>query len=627
MGRKSKSATDAQKRWEDRIARAKAVKKTWKDLFRVQMALDYFDGKQRPPEYPANEWLTINKLYTHLKAQLPALYSADPYFYVKVKRSFTPLKAAIENYERRGKIRAAYLNYLKDELNLKEKARMSVQDAMFAFGVMAAEHVSTMVENPDAGNPIPKEEGSEEPMLGDDGKPLVEPEVIPVESCYGIRRVHPDDFLFDEDAGPLEDSWVWVAERMRVPYDEVDANPLFKKSAVKALKGKAAELDDEDRERERRKKGDLADGLTGGLGTSAFDEGEAGKPKEVCTLWKIFDLKKKRWLIIAEGGDEPLLPEDTLPPGVERHPYAVLRFTYRDDSPYPIPPMSQGLDASKEYNMARSDLLRHRKRFNRKYQAFVPGLTGEEELGKLETGDDGTIIKCTQPGSVITPITDAPLDQMRYQELQALNMDMVELFGGTSDEARGIASADSATQAGILDNRLQLKEGDALSMVVDMIKTLARKLDQLVQAHFDAVEVVRITGLSGDMVEIVRPQDYAEINGEFQYDVNVGSTMPRLPQMERSSWMAFLQLIANAPFLGASRRLLTRMAELHHIDDELMVEELGKALGMMAQMMAAGKQGQQGSLPNTTESNPAAAVGGQAGGVQGGAPQMPGGGV
>ncbi len=48
MARKSKSAMSAQKVWEEKISRAKQVKKNWKDLFKVQLALEYLDGKQRP---------------------------------------------------------------------------------------------------------------------------------------------------------------------------------------------------------------------------------------------------------------------------------------------------------------------------------------------------------------------------------------------------------------------------------------------------------------------------------------------------------------------------------------------------------------------------------------------------
>jgi hypothetical protein len=217
-------------------------------------------------------------------------------------------------------------------------------------------------------------------------------------------------------------------------------------------------------------------------------------------------------------------------------------------------------------------------------------------------------------GDVVSPIQDAQLDQMRWQEMGYLKAEMIELFGGSTGESRGIAEADSATQAGILDSRMQMKEGDALSMVTDWVKTVARKLDQLVQVHIDVVQAVRVTGADGmEYMEIITPEDYDAINGEFIYDVNVGSTMPKLPQMERASWLAFLQLLGQVPQLMTSKRLLKRMAEMHHIEDESMLEELVNIGKMM--MQQAQEPSKPGSVANVSESRPQSAMGGQFGGA------------
>ena len=613
MPRPSKDKQRQQQEWEDKISRAKKVRKTWKDLFRVQLALDYLDGKQRPPEYNASEWITINNVYSHLKALLPALYSADPYFYVKIRRSYVPSRELVQAYEQVGKRRGAMLNYLKDELELKTKARLGIQDAMFSYGILKSYHHSTMVDNPDAGKPI-LADNEEDPLIDDDGKPIFEPDQIPINSRYGLSRVHPDDFLWDEDSGPLEENWTWVAQRIRIPFEDLESNPMFSKSALKKAKAKGATTDEEEKDREDRKKGSELSG--GGSGHSYFATDDDRKQSEIAIVWEIYNLKKDTWLVICEGGEEPLIPEEATPKGIEKHPFAILRFSLRDDSPYPIPPMSQGIDVSREYNIARSDLLKHRKRFNRKYEIYMPALVGEEEADKLESGEDGTMIKKQQPMQAVIPIADAPLDQMRWQELSVLKNDMIELFGGSSDEARGIAGADSATQAGILDKRLEMKEGDALSMVVDWIRVVARKLDQLVQAHLEADEYVRVTGPDGDYMTAIRSSDYQGIKGEFSYEVNVGATLPQLPQMERNSWMAFLQIIGQVPPLGTSRRLLKRMAELHHIEDETMIDELMAAMQKWMQMQAGGTGGGgAGSAPGVAEERPMSAVMGAAGGA------------
>jgi len=609
MARIAQSQVDAQRNWEEKVLRAKKVRKNWKDLFRVQLALNYLDGKQRPQGYSDEDWITINTVYSNLKSQLPALYAADPYFYVKLRRSFVPDPMMIGLYEQRAKIRQSMLNYLKEELKLKQKARLSIQDGHFSYGILKVHHTSDIVENPDGGQPIYADD-EETPLVGDDGNPLLEPMEIPINSRYKITRIHPDDFLWGEDSGPLEEDWDWVAQRIREPFADVKRNPMFNRTAVNKLESRGEDKGEEEKEREERKKGSEVKGREGENRRRPYKK----RDPEIVVRWEIYNIRKKTWLVIAENGEIPLLDEQPLPMGIESHPFATLRFTLRDDSPYPIPPMSQGIDPSREYNMARSDILRHRKRFNRKYEVFEQ-LIDEEEVAKLEIGDDGTLIKSRGQTLAVHPISDAPLDQMRYQELAYLKMEMNELYGQNTGENKGLATAETATQAGILDKRLEIKEGDSMSMVIDFVQEVARKLDQLVQAHIERDEAVRVAGPQGEFWELVRASDYNEINGEFEYKVNVGATIPRMPQMERASWQAFLNLLANFPQLMLSKRLMKNMAEQHHIEDDAMLEELMRiAKQMMSGTIPA--PGNVGSQPGVSEDRPVSAIGGQAGGMQ-----------
>jgi hypothetical protein len=607
MSKISQKSQTFQEQWEWNIHQAKGVRKNWKDLFRVDLARQMMDGKQNPG-YPPDEWITINKIYSHLKAQLPALYAADPYFYVKLRRSYSPNPLEIALWEKRGKIRQSYLNYLKEELKLKEKARLCILDGHFSYGVMKVHYQAEQVVNPDFGDVISDEEG---PLYDEiSGLPLLEPEKIPINERYVLTRVHPDDFVWDEDASTLEDTWNWVAQCIRMPLSDAKKDTRFNKAALKALKGKGEPQDQEVKDREERKKGDIK-------GRSEYDSDKRAhqKEEEIVALWEIYHLKEKKWSVIAEGGEAPLLEMEELPPGTEDHPFAFLRFTMRDDSPYPHPPISSGIDPQREYNLARSRLLTHRKRFNRKYEVVVPQLENPEtELSKLESGSDGTCIKVMVAGTVV-PIQDAQLDQMGYVEIGYLNNDLVEQLGGTTDEARGIANSESATQASILDKRLEMREGDAMSMVVDFTRDIARKLDMLVQANITKDEAVRVTGPQGEYWELVKSTDYEGIEGEYEYVVNVGATLPRMPHIERSQWMAFLTLLSTFPHLMLSPNLMKKMAEMHHIEDEMMLAQLQQ----IAQQMMSGQlpmAGQSGSQPGQPEERPQSAAGGQAGGFK-----------
>src|ERR1051325_6893189 len=430
-------ARELQKKWAERLQCAKKAREKWAAEFKTQLGRDFFEGRQNPG-YPPDEWITVNKIYSHLQAQLPTLYSMDPYFYVKLKKSYSVDPQDIARFEAMGRTRQAMLNYLKVELKLKEKARMGISDAHFEYGVLKVRRASDLKDHPHAGEPILDEQG--EPLKDEAGNELKYPDELPVNERYELFRIHPCDFLWDEDAGPLEDSWSWVAHHVRMSKADALKDKRFSPAAVKSVKPKAK----------------AAEGKSqGGLITTIMDRFKPEDDEEVyIDTWEVYDLKKREFLVLAEDADDLLIQPRTVPEGIERHPFSVLRFTLRDKSPYPIPPVSPALDPQKEYCLTRSRRVTHRKRFNRKYEVVVSKFEdADTEIPKIENGADGTCVRVLAPGAV-NPIQDAPLDQQEILETEMMNNDLVEALG-TPGNARGVANADSATEASILDKRLK----------------------------------------------------------------------------------------------------------------------------------------------------------------------------
>lgn len=600
-----------QKDWETRITRAKAVREEWAKEFRVELARSYFRGKQNPG-WSNDEWITVNKIYAHLRDQLPTLYSVDPFFYVKLKRSFSPNPMDVVLWEQRGKIRQAYLNYLKGEVELKDKARLAILDAQFEYGVLKSHFSVEERENPDAGQPMRAEDG-ETPLVDEDGGPLLEPERIPVNERYRLSRVHPADFLFDEDAGPLEDKWNWVAERILLTFEDAQADPKIKQAVLES----APPASEEQIKRSETTRTGLGRLFKSGNITrrrsSPRRKRDRPAEEDVWIAWEIYDLKHNQWLKIVEGASEPIIEPQAIPPGVEKHPYSILRFLLLEDTAYPLPPISQALDPQREYCTSRSQILRHRKRFNRKYEVVRQMLEDEDGASELETGDDGTMIFVNALGA-ISPIKDAPLDVQNYTELAALSNDMVEILG--SPAAEGLVKADSATQASLLDKRLDIREGDDLSIVRDFVIDVGRKIDMLVQANITRDEAVKVVGPQGEFWELVRAADFESIKGEFEYSVNVGASRPRLPHIERAQFLALLQVLAQFPHIMTSPALMKELMELHEIDNEVLVQELMK----LGQQIVSGLMPMPGggSSSGVSEDNPITKVLGQALGQQGG---------
>src|SRR5512139_3138589 len=206
---------------------------------------------------------------------------------------------------------------------------------------------------------------------------------------------------------------------------------------------------------------------------------------------------------------------------------------------------------------------------------------------------------------------------MHIMELNMLREDFNELAIGANQRGTG-TGVDSATEAGILEKRTQVREGDKIGLVMEFITETGRKLDQTVQANITKDQAVKVAGgPDGEYWELVRTTDYDDIAGQYQYSINVGATTPQLPEIERAQWMAFLGLIAQAPQLAQSPALVKKMAELHHIYDEALVQELVKIATQQVQMQAMQGEagGGAGGQANVMQQNPAAMGPGAAMGI------------
>ena len=589
------------KEWLQKIDMGKKVKEEWRKNFRIDLCYEYFEGRHRPQNIPASEWITINLIYSDLRTILPSLYSTDPYYHVKVKKSRVIHPMEVARMEQKAKIRQSMINYLKGEVDLKKKSRVSIFDSMFRFGVTKTLFKADRIANANAGKAVLDE--NERPMIDPDtGNPMLEPDWFLENEKYDTERIHPDDFLVDDNAGPLEDNVRWMAHRMKRHIDDVRKDSTRNAEYRKFVKATEM-LSESDKATEQRKKG------------AVYNQSKTKKEAEIVVEWEIWDLRNRQWLVVAEGCDYFGIEPEDYPAGIEKHPFNDLRFMLRDSSWYPLPPVSQLIDPMSDYCFFRSKLKTHLKRFNRKYQVYVQGLADEKnDMAKLESGDDGTIIAGTQPviTPTVAPIADAPLDQQIHTAMAYLRKDFDDLSTGANQRG-ATQGVDSATEAGIIEKRVLIREGDAVATVIDYLESIGRKLDQLVQAHITGDMAIRVVGPAGENWEVVREMDYKAIEGEFDYSIEVGSTQPQLPEIERAQMLGFLQIIAGPGIMLALEPLLfKKLAESFGLDDSAV-----EAAGRLAQKMLEGQvpvPGQQGSAPGTG-GTPQAAQGGQAGGM------------
>ena len=114
-----------------------------------------------------------------------------------------------------------------------------------------------------------------------------------------------------------------------------------------------------------------------------------------------------------------------------------------------------------------------------------------------------------------------------------------------------------------------------------------------------------------------------DLDGDFQVEIQPGSTRPRSLSAERAQWLEFLGLIARAPQLALSKLILEETAAKYDFVNPAMVEEVHALAMTMLQMQqtTAGRAGGAGTdSQNTKGSSQQKASGRSAQAAQGNEP-------
>jgi hypothetical protein len=266
---------------------------------------------------------------------------------------------------------------------------------------------------------------------------------------------------------------------------------------------------------------------------------------------------------------------------------------------YPIPEIYNQLGAQKEYNLFRNDNAIHRKRFRRKYGS-QEGMLSPEQADKFEDPYDGAVIEFTDADwpAKFQPIQDASINPLDYRDGMQLRNDFYDISGsGPTSEIAG--RSDTATEAELINNELQIRESDKQFRIRRFLIAGARNMHQLLEAQLKQEGAVRVVGPSGEYWQEYRKDSFAAINGEVMFDIDVSSMAPRNIQTERAQLMQFLQTAAQMPMIFQKPELLKAWAKKFDIYDNFMLQQLAEGFQEMTQMA----QMNNGLLPNMPGGN------------------------
>ena len=254
---------------------------------------------------------------------------------------------------------------------------------------------------------------------------------------------------------------------------------------------------------------------------------------EYCVIWEWFDKKNDVFMEFSDGATMPLkvttLSElfnlkDSDEDFVTDWPFSfficeeMITTSAGLGNIYPIESLVKELDKT------RTQMVVHRKRFNRKYLARKGSLDGSSR-NQLKSSEDGTIVEIeTLEGqalnSVVAPLIDAPMSADVYNVDRTIQND-IQITGplGPNSLVRGVGQGpDTLGEAQIVQQSSNTRLGDQQKAFAAYLKRLYRLTGQYLQFYWTDQQEFRTKG-DGTNEADYQNWDNQAVQGEYDYDV------------------------------------------------------------------------------------------------------------
>jgi hypothetical protein len=549
---KPKVGPEAVKLWHERISIALKVAEEW--------------ARKEGPERITQEYLgkfdmffnglkrnipvaPINEIYAYVQSDLSHTYNRDPYISVNPK-SGTVLGARLWE---------VIINYYWRHLNLKDEVEIEIIDKDLTGS--GFHKVGWNVES----------KGAEEELK------------IIQESLYS-KRVDWKDIIWNLGAEKVPDDCLWMAQRIVKPLEVIKK----KYKNAKTLKGVRPPE----------------------LAKDAYDKSSYKDDISVAIIWEVWDKETRQVYLVAEGlRDKYLDKPKPWPEYMDDFPFLMYWDTYAPGKRRPMSPILPWEPQVHEKMIIMAATVNHAKRWNRQ-MLVKKGAISNNDLDKIERGDDGAIIDYTGSGDLDKNIKfidwgSFPVDYVAVMDrLSAIERDT---NGQPEFERGGVTKTATRTEGEL--QMIQAGAKGRQDRKIDRFEThlenIASQMMAHLKANFDFEETVRITGETPqDVLEALgdhldqengtvkfTPQD---IEGDYEVEIKSGSTLPLNKETKQQILQLVLGVIAKVsglPLPPTLRAIITEMLADYDIKS---LEEAFKQ-EMQASDQVAAQKSQQGN--------------------------------
>jgi hypothetical protein len=595
--------------WQKRVNAADKLFIEWEKKYECKKLEEYYYGNQWTDDPDSANKYAINLFFSTIETNRPSTLFYRPQVTVTSRPAHQDDTGTM--VDERGKLIEDTLNTFISDPNLKFQnvTRLGLQESNFRYAVVEVGYTANFIDNPNADKPILKEDDS--PLLDENGATVSQPARLPESERIYIKRIPAKQWRVCTNEKNETEHLDWCGYFEWHYAEDLKRNPSYRNTSSLKATGK------------------LKDEYNVNLSDSDDDKAHRGMIK----LWKIWDLRgRKRYVFVSDG--EKFLQEIKF----DWLPFADLRPYQRLDRWYPLPPCYNWINPQDEFNEVREMERAHRRRALRRY-GFSNGVS-KDEISKLEQGGDMTMIELPNQ-EALWPIQDAPLDSQVFRNVAEAKNDFMEI-SGKGGEQRGVANADTATQANIIDINSRIRDSYGRQIVAEWLSKIAAlmlkasmnmTMDFWVKTNVD-VTTIRNAQRVGDQAALqegvvesarvtslwkqIKSEDLAEMNMDIT--VNVDSLSPQAQDQERTNWNMAIATISNPtllPVFSTSELLLRKTLGYFNIRSEKEIHEIQKQLQQawtMVQMQAMQKQAGAGApgmqtlpSPGTTPDNQAIA--------------------
>lgn len=346
-----------------------------------------------------------------------------------------------------------------------------------------------------------------------------------------VERVSPFDLYVDPEATCVEDLR-WVAQKTVRALAEVKVDERYKPSARRKVKADAIVAGPDDPSVFERQR-------------APIEQQEDG---DRVIIWEFYDLVRNEMCVFAAHGDGFLVDPVEMPypfgaPFVFLPNYEVPDYFWCLGDLEAIEPLQY------ELNETRSMMVMARQLDIPKFFYRRDSLDDDAIEGlRSKTAWMGVPVEGDMPfEQLVAPVPRPTPSPQLYQHSDQIEAD-IALVSGVSEYARGEMpeTRRTATEASIIQDAANSRAADKLAQVEEFISQIARRVLQLGQEYMTGEQAARATGNGNAMVLWSFTAD--DIQGEFDFEVEAGSTRPRNDTFRRQQAMQMANVLA--PFVG-----------------------------------------------------------------------------